>query len=1244
MMTPKIISALPVRQYGRLKAPTAQPGLLSLRLDSYREFLKHGIAQSLSDMAEIGGDEAYRHSLRLDRPQLEPPERGAAECVADGLTYASRLMARATLANADSGEVAEQRLLLCRMPLMDPSGGFIVNGVRRVIIHQIVRAPGVWFGFDREPVSGRRLGRGRISPARGTWIGFETNERDELRVRLNGGSSLSALTILRLFGLETDEELLDTFLGTDTDLSRRFIRNTIAVGDCRSRDEALFQVYAEVAPGAPPNRESAERRIERIFFSPQHYSLSEAGRHMLNRRFGTDETSLLLTRDDLVRIVGHVIRISQGRAEADDIDNLANRRVRTAAELVQAQFETGLYEVVRAARERLDMREARPKRPIDLLNTTPLIKRLDSFFNGSKLCQVVDETNPLAELTHKRRVTSLGPGGLNRQNAGVDPRDVHHTHYGKLCPIETPEGQNIGLLCTLTIAAQVDRHGLLTTPVRRVKKEVSSHQADLLGRELTREISHEGELLAPAGRTATPELVKTLAGLPARMLTVRPYVSYDPEDIVYLNAHEEAGLTIAQCAALLDRLNQFTEEQVAARHGEDWVLTPPESLDYIDLNPRQIVSASTSLIPFLEHDDANRALMGCNMQRQAVPLLHPQTALVATGMEIDVARDGGSQVRATSDGTVMSVTAERIDVMPDDGAGVQGFELRNAGRSNNFTWIGQKPIVNKFQRVDAWQPMADGPAASEGELALGQRVLVAYMSWGGYNYEDAIIVSDRVVREGKFRSRILKRYRLDAMDTPLGPEQITRNVPDIADWRRKLLGEDGVVPIGAYVKPGQLLIGKATPKPVPAEYEGRERTPEEALLFKVVGETADNVRYQDNSLLLPKGQQGRVISVKTVRRNDRSEAARMLPSSCHTRVEVEVAGTRDLQAGDKMSGRHGNKGCVSIVAPQQDMPFLPDGTPIDVILSPLGVPSRMNLGQLMEVHLGWAAHKLGFRARSPVFDSASWTQIEQCLAQAWLVEQAGGLPAQRLPADDVFTVDWERVKGWTEAQGYDYKLLFGDEADNGTYPGRVCMELWMRQHGLDPTRFDGYEGLRGEALRLDKEENLSAPVMGKQTLRDGRTGEPFDRPVTVGYKYMLKLIHMVEDKMHSRSTGTYSMITQQPLGGKSAGGGQRLGEMEVWALEGYSAAHVLQEMMTVKSDDVVGREAMTRAVMSDGRTGLGEGTILRPGLPDSFELLLSELKSLGLKPELLPSNSEYMPQPLPRPEELYDEVATHNGD
>ena len=551
-----------MRQYGRLREHGTRRGLLSLRLEAYRKFLERGIEQSVRAMPETRGGSPSRYSLELDAPELEQPERSPTDCVASGLTYDARVTIRATLTDRDSGEITEQRLLLCRMPLIDRSGGFVVNGVRRTVIHQIVRAPGVWFGLDRERLSGRRLGRGRIIPARGPWIGFETNERDELRVRLNRGSSLSAFAVLRLFGLETNTEMMDAFSAVDTAPGRRFIENTLAVGDCINRDEALFQVYAEVAPGAPPNRDSAEERIKRLFFNPHHYSLSAVGRHLLNRRFRADDASLLLTRDDMVRVVSHVIKVSQGYEEPDDIDHLANRRVRTAAELVQSEFETGLYEIARAARERLEARGGRPKLPSAVLNVTSLMKRLDAFFNGSKLCQVTDETNPLAELTHKRRVTSLGPGGLNRQNAGVDPRDVHHTHYGKVCPIETPEGQNIGLLSTLTTEAQVDEHGFLTTPARRVKKTVCSHDRNLVGRQLAQDVVVGGKVCAKTGEIATDD---TLSAVPSRRIAVRPYVSAEADDIVYINAFEESDATVAQCSAELDRLGQFTEESVSVR-------------------------------------------------------------------------------------------------------------------------------------------------------------------------------------------------------------------------------------------------------------------------------------------------------------------------------------------------------------------------------------------------------------------------------------------------------------------------------------------------------------------------------------------------------------------------------------------------------------------------------------------------------------------------------------------------------
>ena len=1191
--------------------------MLDLRLKSFEKFLRQGIAQSLGEFGEIAADAPLSLSMTLRSPELGAPERSPAKRIADGLTYDAPLTAVARMTDK-RGEVVEQRLLLCRLPLMDASGGFIISGVRRAVIHQIARAPGVWFGCDYDRMSGKRLGRGRVSPERGPWMGFETNERDELRVRLNGGSSLSALAILRPFGL-ADADLLREFQDAEAGSPRKYMLNTVLLNDCNSREEALLQLYREVSPGAPPTLDAAQSRIEETLFDPQRYSLSEVGRGMLNRRFGGDETGLLLTRRDLVNIVRHIIRISNGEEDADDIDHLANRRVRTAGELVQREFAAGLLDMRRATLEWLQLSGRKPARPSELLRTTALMNRLAGFFSGSQLCQVTDETNPIAELTHKRRVTSLGPGGLNRRNAGVDPRDVHPTHYGKLCPTETPEGQNIGLLLTLTTGADVDEQGLLTAPVRPARDSVSSHASGIVGRELRQTVLVDGVMSAQPGDVISPALAERLARAPETTLRVRRYVSNEPGDIERLNAYQEAGKVIGQCSARMDELGQLADEPIEVRRGTHWTVAPPGDVDYLDLTPRQVVSASTALIPFLEHDDANRALMGCNMQRQALPLVSPQASLVTTGMEVEVARDSGYQALAEEDGVVLSVTADAIEVAPDGGGAHQHYELIKGRRSNSFTWIAQKPLVSRYQRARAGQPIADGHACSEGELALGQRVLVAYMSWGGYNYEDAIILSSRVVREGKFRSRILKRFKIDAVKTPLGDERITRQAPETAEWRRRLLGEDGIAPVGTYVKAGQILVGKASPRPVPAEHQDREPSPEQKLLLKIFGETASEARYQDKSLLLPKGQEGRVVSVNVIKRSDGTDASKRLPPDCHTRVEIEVAGTRSAQPGDKMSGRHGNKGCVAIVVPEEDMPFLPDGAPVDVILSPLGVPSRMNLGQLMEVHLGWAAHRMGFRARTPVFDSASWREIEQCLAQAWLVERAGGLPAAALPDDDACSPDWKRVRHWCEAEGYSYDALFGAKAHEGTEPGALCLRLWLRENGFEFDERADYSELRRQALALERERDIAVPITGKQALRDGKTGEPLTKPVTVGYKYMLKLGHMVSDKMHARSTGTYAAITQQPLRGKSAGGGQRLGEMEVWALEAYSAAYMLREMLTVKSDDIEGRAEMLQAIMA---SGTGQSARRAPGAPDSFRLLCAELRSLGLNPEFLNRRGE----------------------
>ena len=1187
---------------------------MDLRINSYQAFLHDGIPRLVRDMEKIVCDIPWRCTVSLHSPVVSDPERTAAKCLSAGLTYDAQVSVTARLSEGDRNEVVEQQVKLCRIPLMDDTGGMVINGVRKVIIHQIVRAPGAWFGSTYDPITGKVMGKGRISPERGVWLSFEVNDRGLVRARLNGKTSMSALVLLRLFGLKSDSEILKAFEGVVSGReATEILLNTLDEGDCNSWEDALFQVYAEVAPGAPPNRDSAQLRIERLLFNPAGYSLSGVGRHMINRKFGVSDTSLLLTADDIVRAIGRVIDISTGVMMPDDVDHLANRRVRTAGELVAREFEAGLYELGKATLGRLQLAMEPPKRPLDALMLSPMGKRIKGFFSASKLCQVLDNTNPISELTHKRRVSSLGPGGLNRQNAGLEPRDVHHSYYGKVCPIETPEGQNIGLLSTLATEASIDHHGLLTTPVRRVLQSLSSWDERLVGREVADDVLIDGNIIAVRGEAVRAEGFDLLAKHPRFEVGVRTFVA-GADDVVFVNAFEEESITVAQCDVALDELGQIQDSSVSARRGANWLMVSPELVQYIDLSPRQVVSASTALIPFLEHDDANRALMGCNMQRQAVPLVTPQAALVTTGMEREIARDSGYQVFADRPGVVVSATPTGVDVLTDEGDTVS-YPLTRRERSNGFTVLGQRPAVKRHDRVLQGDLLAEGPACSEGELALGQRVLVAYMSWGGYNYEDAIIVSEKVVREGKFRSRIAKRFKLDALETLMGEEVITGQVPDVAAWRKKMLGEDGVVKVGAFVKAGQILVGKASPRPAPTDVW-------EALVIKTFDDgkarTEDSLRFRNSSLELPKGQDGRVVAVKVVRKDDGSDEERGLPPGCHTRVEVEILGTRELQPGDKMSGRHGNKGCVSRIVPEADMPFLSDGTPVDVILSPLGVPSRMNLGQLLEVHLGWAAHRLGFRALTRVFESATWDEVEQCMAQAWLVEYAGGISRDALPQDDMCVVDWPKVKKWVKERGYDYERIFGPSAHKGSDAGRVCLELWLEQQGLPAAKDSSFADLRSESLRLDREEGIAAPIMGKKTLRDGRTGELIDRPVMVGYKYMLKLVHMVQDKMHARSTGTYSMITQQPLGGKGVGGGQRLGEMEVWGLEAYSAAHVLWEMLTVKSDDIEGRNAVMKAIMSDrGDYFETDATRVRAGIPSSFELLLSELRSLGLNPELV---------------------------
>ncbi|MCJ7811391.1 MAG: DNA-directed RNA polymerase subunit beta, partial [Dehalococcoidia bacterium] len=822
------------------------------------------------------------------------------------------------------------------------------------------------------------------------------------------------------------------------------------------------------------------------------------------------------------------------------------------------------------------------------------------FFGGSQLSQFMDQTNPLAELTHKRRLSALGPGGLSRDRAGFDVRDVHYSHYGRICPIETPEGPNIGLIGSLATYARVNEYGFIETPYRKVVRELANNSPDLVGRFLRQDASDEkGKVVASAGTQVSPELAAELAKLPPTTIPIRPFVS---GQVLYLSADDEDRYVVAQANEPLDERNHFLGGKLEARHGSHFITATPEQAEFMDLSPKQIVSVATSLIPFLEHDDANRALMGSNMQRQAVPLVRPEVPLVATGMERRAAIDSGQAFFAEDDGLVVNCTARHIRVQYDSGE-EKTYELTKFVRSNQGTCINQRSIVHKGQRVEKRQPLVDSSSTVQGELALGQTLLCAFMSWEGYNFEDAIIISEAAVRDDKFTSIHVEKHEVEARATKLGPEEITRDIPNVGEESLRNLDEEGIIRIGAEVQAGDILVGKITPK------GETELTAEEKLLRAIFGEKSREVK--DTSLRVPHGERGKVIDVKVFSRDSHDE----LPPGVNRMVRVCIGQRRKVAEGDKMAGRHGNKGVVARILPPEDLPYLTDGTPVDIILNPIGVPSRMNIGQVLETHLGWAAKVLGFRALSPVFDGGNPLTIEDALARTWIAEQSDALLPQpngdRNEAGE--NLDMAKVSQWLAQRGYDSQAVFDDS--QAGQAKRACLELWLEEQGKKKVRGRPEQELEALAEKILIDGGPVAPIHGKQILYDGRTGQPFDQPVTVGYIYMMKLIHLVEDKIHARSTGPYSLITQQPLGGKAQFGGQRFGEMEVWALEAYGAAHVLQEILTVKSDDVVGRVKTYESIVK------GED-IPVPGVPESFKVLVKELQSLCLSVEVLNEDEE----------------------
>ena len=1152
------------KSFAKINEVMQMPNLIEVQKKSYQWFLDEGLEEVFRD---IGSITDYTGNLVLDFIDYtmdEDPKYTIAQCKARDVTYAKPLKGRARLQNKENGEVKENIIFMGDFPLMTDAGTFVINGAERCIVSQLVRSPGVYYHMDHDK-TGKELYTNTVIPNRGAWLEYETDANDLFYVRIDKNRKIFITTFLRALGLGLDHEIIDYF-GEDERLVATIEKDTT-----KNQEEALLEVYKRLRPGEPPTLETAQAHLDGLFFDPHRYDLSRVGRYKYNKKLGMadrlngqilaepvispqgefladagekidkikameiedagvmfafvdvdgnkvkvvsngmvdikkyvdfdctplgirekvsyavlaeilekcgdDEEALKeeirikqddlvpkhITTDDIFATVSYLCNLACGVGTTDDIDHLGNRRIRAVGELLQNQFRIGFTRMERVIRERMTLQAQDDEdaiTPQALINIRPVVAAIREFFGSSPLSQFMDQNNPLAELTHKRRLSALGPGGLSRDRAGFEVRDVHYTHYGRMCPIETPEGPNIGLISYLACYSRLNEYGFIEAPYRKVDKETG-------------------------------------------VVT---------DEVVYMTADVEDEFVVAQANEPLDEEGHFTNRRVTCRHRDEFLTLPPERVDYMDVSPKMVVSVATAMIPFLENDDANRALMGANMQRQAVPLLKTEAPVVGTGMEYKAAYDSGVVVIAKRGGTVCAVDARTIDIKTASGE-IDHYELVKFCGSNQGTCINQRPIVSLHQQVEDGQVIADGPATCNGEVSLGKNALIGFMTWEGYNYEDAVLINEKIVRDDVYTSIHIEEHEVESRDTKLGPEEITRDIPNVGEDALKDLDEDGIIRIGAEVHSGDILVGKVTPK------GETELTAEERLLRAIFGEKAREVR--DTSMRVPHGEYGIVVDVKVFTRANSDE----MSPGVNKVVRVYIAQKRKIQAGDKMAGRHGNKGVVSRVLPQEDMPFLPDGRPLDIVLNPLGVPSRMNIGQVLEVHLGYAAMALGWKMMTPVFDGAHEDDIRECLKLA---------------------------------------------------------------------------GLRED---------------GKTTLTDGRTGEKFDNPVTVGYMYYLKLHHLVDDKIHARSTGPYSLVTQQPLGGKAQFGGQRFGEMEVWALEAYGAAYTLQEIMTVKSDDVVGRVKAYEAIVK------GEN-IPKAGTPESFKVLFKELQALGLDTRVYDANGE----------------------
>jgi len=1273
-------ASVPSKSYARIDVKLELPDLIEVQLESFRRLKSEGLADLFHEISPI---ESYNKGMKLFFPSRTPeaeqfeltywfgePKHSIEECLERDLTYALPLYVSVLLVGPDVPEPIKQDIFLGDFPEMTEKGTFIINGTERVVVSQLIRSPGVYFEAPIDRSTGRPLSMAKLIPDRGAWMEFETRKSDYITLRFNRKRTVPITIFLRALAAVsdnlpnsplqygTDEELLELFGDVDNNPDRLFIASTLyqepewdLSGGLTVAEAALLEFFKRMRPGDPATLENAREFLEEQLFDQRHYDLERVGRYKLNQKLDLQDlvpiTHHTVTKWDIVCLVRRMIQINNGTQPPDDIDHLGNRRAKTVGELIQNKLRIGLRRMERVIKERMSIRDQDQISPITLINIRPVVAALREFFGSSQLSQFMDQTNPLAELRHKRTLSALGPGGLRRERAGFDVRDVHHSHYGRICPIETPEGPNIGLIGRLASFARVNEYGFIETPYRRVRRSLPTSDPRLAGRALREDVvdPKTGEVVFKAGERITESMAERIRKLNLDEVAIVPFVT---DEVEYLSADREDRYVIAQANTPLTEYNEFVRQRVSSRHHSTFIFSAPTNIDYMDVAPHQIVGISAALIPFLEHDDANRALMGSNMQAQAVPLLCPDIPRVSTGMEYQAARDSGQVVIAEEDGEVVSVTGKAIVIRNEQGE-LHTYTLRKYHRSNQSTCIDQRPAVTKGQIVHKGDVIADSSSTENGELALGQNVIVAFLSWEGGNFEDAILISERLVQKDAFTSVHIEKYEVESRDTRLGPEEITRDIPNVGEEAIKDLDERGIIRIGAEVGPNDILVGKISPK------GEKELTPEERLLRAIFGEKSRDVK--DTSLRMPHGERGKVVDVKVFTREDNAD----LSAGVDMMVRVSVAQRRKITAGDKMAGRHGNKGVVSKVVPVEDMPYLEDGTPVDIILNPLGVPGRMNIGQVLETHLGWAASRLGFRAISPVFDGAKESEIEAELARAWLIDRAWQyavdagwewLQGQEYDPQSIEDDDEVRrlyLEYWIGDRGYDLYRLISDD----TYARHAVLREWLRERGYDPDAImdfnpDGKvnkplagtdEQAVNACLRLwlqDMGEEVSdlpddqlrakadevalklgrpTPILGKHILIDGKTGEPYDQPVTVGVMTMLKLHHLVEDKVHARSTGPYSLVSQQPLGGKAQFGGQRFGEMEVWALEAYGAAYTLQEMLTVKSDDVQGRVKTYEAIVK------GE-PIEEPSIPASFRVLVKELQSLGLAVEAVTDTHE----------------------